>query len=226
MKIINQDKWNGTYCEISQSNPIRWQNLKPISDGVYEPVSHWWKCKDFMNEVVTARSLGNTYAIYGFKCDPKEFFAPEQTTLPLYIKHITAQWEENMQVVNEYVLSQGFPAVPYVKYEEGYVVDIPSEYLHNTLFISIITLFIRMANINAVHKTMEGLAFDSSNSQDTTNYQQAMHKQLGKFPADWGQYVWKSPGGQAVEHGKKEQSFYTSIMHDCGVCRWDWKEAA
>ena len=52
MKILNLEKWNGSYCEIGQTNPLRWQNLKPVSEGVYEAVSHKWKCKDFMNEVV------------------------------------------------------------------------------------------------------------------------------------------------------------------------------
>ena len=226
MKIINQSSWNSSYSEISQNNPIRWQNLKPISEGVYEPVSHWWKCKDFMNEVVTARSLGNIYGIYGFMCDPAKFFAPEQTTLPIYIKYIVPQWEENMLVINDYMLSQGFPAVPYVKYEEGYIIDIPSEYLHNTLFISVITLFIRMANVSTVHTSLESLAKDSENSQDKENYQQAMKKQLGKFPKDWEQYIWKTGGGVEAVHGDSKQTFYTSVMHNCGVCSWDWKEAA
>ena len=100
MQIINQDKWNSSYCEIGQSNPLRWQNLKKLTGDEYEPTTHWWKCKDFMNEVVSSRYTKQTYSIYGFNVDPKTFFNEKDKYLPILLKNILPGWDSNIAVVN------------------------------------------------------------------------------------------------------------------------------
>lgn len=224
LTINNLEKWNSEpYCEIGQSNPIRWMNLKPVGEDIYEPVSYWWKCKDFLNDAITAKHLGKTFSIYGFQCNPAIFFAPEQEDMFLLLKNVLPSWYGNIEVVNEYLLSQGFPSIQYQSLENNRLfIQLPSVYLHNTMFISQVTLFIRMANIKTVHESMEGLSKDPDNSSEKVNYEACMKKPLGEFPEELLDYIWYYDSVYNCKHGDKNQSIMTSKMHNCGVVGWGW----
>lgn len=222
MKLINLNKWTGSYSEISQQNPIRWMNIRPVDSDTYEPVSHWWKCKDFMNEVVTSYHLRKKFSIYGFTVDPETFFSDDQKELYFLVKNITPAWEENMLVVNDFLLSEGFPAVQYKKLEEYYWLCIPEIYLYNTFFISAVTLLIRMANVSTVYQTMEELVKDSGNTQDLENYQALVKKPLSEFPFELEEYIWYYDKNNNLKHWDFESTIMTSNMHNCGVVNWGW----
>ena len=103
MKIIGLDKWQGTYAEIGQTNPLRWQNLKLVGEQTYEPVSHKWKCKDFMNEVVTSYHTKRDFAIYGFSVKHSTFFDELQNELPMLLHNVLPGFDSNMKIVNKYL---------------------------------------------------------------------------------------------------------------------------
>ncbi len=225
MKIIGLDKWQGTYAESGQTNPLRWQNLKPIEDGVYEVVSKQWKCKDFMNEVVTSFHTKRDFSIYGFSVKHSTFFSEGQADLPILLHNVKAGWEDNMEVVNDYLDSQDFMTVSWEKFDEGkFVVVIPGIYLMNTMFMSQVTLFIRLANTEKVYGSINDMCNDPINKQDANNLAACFKKPLKDFPKSLEQYIWYYDDTNNLKHGVDKSVYIpTSYMHNCGVVSWGWE---
>jgi hypothetical protein len=227
MKLVNLDKWNiQNYAEIGQTNPLRWQNLKLVGPDTYEPVSKWWMCKDFMNEVVTSFHLGRDFSIYGFEVTHNKFFNKEDTCLPLRLKGVAKSFLVNMGVVNEHLLNEGFPAVEYESINDGQVfIRIPLEYLCNTLFMSQVTLFIRLANTNKEYLTLANMVKDPKNAEDSSNFNACLKKPLGSFPTSLSEYLWYYDDAQNCPRNiDASKNIQTSLMHNCGVVSWGWKE--
>ena len=226
MQIINLDKWNGTYAEIGQTNPMRWQNLKLVEPGVYTPVSNKWKCKDFMNEVVTSYHTGRDFSIYSFSVKHSEFFNHDELDLPILLHNLLPGWAYNMNVVNEFLLDQGCPEVTWQAFDldgKQAVIIVPSYYLANTLFMSQVTLFIRLANTEAVYQSLDEMCNDKVNKQDRPNLDACFKKPLKDFPEKLEPYLWyyneESNLRRDVPLGT---SIQTSLMHNCGVVNWGW----
>jgi len=220
MNIIGLDKWTGSYSEIGQTNPLRWQNLKPVEGG-YEVVSHKWKCKDFMNEVVTSFHTGRDFSIYGFSVENKKFFSKGQANLPILLHNILPGWVYNMEVVNAYLTDQGFPEVAYNNDDKHWMVIIPGVYLTNTLFMSQVTLFIRLANTESVYKTINDMCNDKVNKQDATNLAACFKKPLKDFPEKLEPYLWYyDPERNLKRDVPARTPIQTSLMHNCGVVNW------
>lgn len=226
MKIVGLEKWSGSYAEIGQTNPLRWQNLRPIGNGVFEAVSKQWKCKDFMNEVVTSFHTGRDFSIYGFTVEHNKFFAEGQQRLPILLHNVKAGWKDNMEVVNDYLLEQGFEDVyTEVLPNNQALINIPPIYLTNTMFMSQVTLFIRLANTETVYGSINEMCNDKLNKQDANNLAACFKKPLKDFPKELEQYIWYYNDEQNLKHGAdKSATINTSLMHNCGVVSWGWKE--
>jgi len=227
MNIINASQWDsGTYNEIGQSNPLRWQNLKLVGPDTYEPVSRWWKCKDFMNEVVTSFHTGRNFSIYSFQVTHSTFFNKEDTCLPLRLKRVAKSFLVNMEVANEHLLNEGFPAVEYGSINDGQVfIRIPLEYLCNTLFMSQVTLFIRLANTEKEYPTLKDMVKDYKNEGDSENFNACLKKPLSQFPTSLSEYLWYYNDAQNCPRNiDASKNIQTSLMHNCGVVSWGWKE--
>ncbi len=225
MKIIGLDKWSGSYAEIGQTNPLRWQNLKPVEEGVYEVVSKQWKCKDFMNEVVTSFHTGRTFSIYGFTVEHSKFFSEGQADLPTLLHNVKAGWEANMKVVNDYLDSQDFMVLSWEKFEDGkFVITIPGLYLMNTMFMSQVTLFIRLANTEKEYGSINEMCNDPINKQDSNNLAACFKKPLKDFPKSLEQYIWYYDDSRNLKHDAgATATIQTGLMHNCGVVSWGWK---
>jgi len=222
MNIIGLDKWNSSYSEIGQSNPLRWQNLKPVAGG-YEVVSHKWKCKDFMNEVVTSFHTGRDFSIYGFSVENSKFFSEEQHTLPILLHNVLPGWIYNMEVVNDYLLEQGYPEVAIYHDDKHWIVNIPGVYLANTLFMSQVTLFIRLANTTEVYGSINEMCNDPLNKQDAGNLAACFKKPLKDFPVALGDYIWYYDDARNLRYdAPASATIQTSLMHNCGVVNWGW----
>ena len=225
MKLVNFSMWYYlNYAEMGQSNPIQWMNLKLVGPDTYEPVSKWWRCKDFMNEVVVAFHLERNFSIYGFQVTHSEFFSKGAISLPIFLKGLSESFLVNMEVVNEHLLHEGYLEVPLEPQENGNVlVLLPLEYLCNTLFMSHVTLYIRLANTKEKHGTIKEMADNLKQNQDKPNYAACLKKPLSTFPPELGEYLWYYD----KEHNcprdiAASQNIQTSLMHNCGVVGWGW----
>jgi len=223
MNIIGLDKWTGSYAEIGQTNPLRWQNLKPVEGG-YEVVSHKWKCKDFMNEVVTSFHTGRDFSIYGFSVENKKFFSDGQSSLPILLHNILPGWMANIEVVNHYLLEQGYPEVTMKELDNKQAfINIPGVYLINTLFMSQVTLFIRLANTESVYGSIDEMCDDKVNKQDRTNLDNCFKKPLKDFPEKLQPYLWYYDEQRNLKRNDgATATIQTSLMHNCGVVNWGW----
>jgi len=226
MKLINFNKWDTQdYAEIGQTNPLRWMNLKLVGPDTYEPVSKWWKCKDFMNEVVTSFHLGRDFSIYGFQVNHSTFFNKEGTCLPLLLKGVSKSFLVNMEVVNEHLLHEGYPAVDIYQHDVGAFIKIPLEYLANTLFMSQVTLFIRLANTEKEYDTLSDMVKDKHNKGDEANFNACLKKPLSSFPPKLGKYIWYYDSNRNCTYDfPADKNIQTSLMHNCGVVNWGWAE--
>ena len=224
MNIINFNKWDSQPdAEVGQQNPLRWMNLKPVKENTYEPVSYWWMCKDFMNDAITAKWLGKTFKIYGFECDPKKFYSPGQKGMPCLLKGILPGFYDNMEMVNDKLEELGFPPIEVKKLEEDRVfINIPEEYLDNTLFISTVTLYIRLANCEGVHETLEECLSESVNRDSVKYYEATKKKPINKYPEKLKPYVWYYGAYNCPKDGSNT-SFMTSTMHNCGVVNFTFE---
>lgn len=222
MKLLSFDKWNAeNYAEIGQTNPLRWMNLKLVGPDTYEPVSKWWKCKDFMNEVVTSFHLGRDFSIYGFRVTHNEFFNKDDVCLPLLLKNVSKSFLVNMEVVNEHLLHEGYPAVEVYPHDMGAFIKIPLEYLANTLFMSQVTLFIRLANTEEEYESIPNMLKDKHNRGDEVNFNACLKKPLGSFPPNLSEYLWYYDDERNCHRDHpKDKNIQTSLMHNCGVVSW------
>lgn len=225
MNIKNLEKWNGSYAEIGQTNPLRWQNLRLLDDGSYEAVSHKWKCKDFMNEVVTSYHTGRVFSIYGFTVKHSEFFAKDTEELPILLHNCLPGFTHNLMCVNEMLVEDGMPEVIFMPLGDGkYFISIPSYYMCNTLFMSQITLFIRLCNTEEKYKTLQEMCNDKLNRQDQENLNAALKKPMKDFPAKLWDYIWYYSDDNNLKNDEsaKTKPIQTSLMHNCGVVNWGW----
>jgi hypothetical protein len=226
MQIINLDKWSGSYAEIGQTNPLRWQNLKLVGEGVYEPVSHKWKCKDFMNEVVTSYHTKRDFSIYGFTVKHSTFFDSLQNELPILLHNVLPGFDSNMKVVNKYLNDQGILDVLVLPAPTGPTtrfIQIDGHALMNTFFMSQVTLFIRLANTEKVYQSLQEMCNDPLNKQDANNLAACFKKPIKDFPKALEDYIWYYDDQRNLKHGAdKSTTIQTSLMHNCGVVSWGW----
>jgi hypothetical protein len=177
-----------------------------------------------MNEVVTSFHTKREFSIYGFNVNYNKFFSEDQSDLPILLHNVLPGWEANMQVVNDYLDSQDCMTLDWEKFEDGkFVVHIPGLYLMNTLFMSQVTLFIRLANTEKEYGSIKDMCNDSINKQDTNNLAACFKKPLKDFPKALYNYIWYYDGQRNLKHDVPgSATVQTSLMHNCGVVSWGW----
>lgn len=210
------------YSEMSQTNPLKWMNLKPVGKDKFECVSCWWQCKDFMNDALTAKYLKKSFSIYGFRCDPSVFFTENQKHMYFLLKEVLPGFMENINSVNAFLTSIKFPRVIVKCIDDFVFVELPSKYLENTLFISTITLFIRLANTIEKYSSLEEMIQDPLNRGDKSNFQACLQKPMNKLPAKYKDVVWSYGNSYECRKDGTSPHFMTSTMHNCGVVNWSW----
>jgi hypothetical protein len=140
----------GSYAEVPQQSPMRWVNLTLTDDGYLKGLSRWWKCKDFMNDVVIKTMLGKSFPMYGF--DNSVFSAQHCNYVGVKnVGDFFVEWVTGF--VNPWLLSKGLPEVS-INPAEGcdveWVLGIPIDYFQNTFFISSLTSIIRAGTYGKV----------------------------------------------------------------------------
>ena len=129
-----------SFLEVGQKALLRWALCYKNGD-VFEGQHGWWKCKDFLNDVVVYLRTGKEFGIYGF--NNKAQINEEGGYLAL--KNVPAFFEDNLLLLNEQLLSMGLEPIECFAGagEVEKVVLVPSFYWTNTFFISMITSLIR-----------------------------------------------------------------------------------
>ena len=142
LTVIKPTKSFSSYVEVGQVNPLRWRLCFKNGDKL-TPQSNWWKCKDFMNDVVIYLRTGKVFSVYSFHNEQKI----NEEGGYMALKNVHQDFEWNLPILNKYLESKGFPGLSLVPHQAEddttHVVLIPTIYWQNTFYISYITALIR-----------------------------------------------------------------------------------
>lgn len=210
----------GGYSEVSQTAPLRWVMMHE-QDGTLTAQHTWWKCKDFLNDVVVFLRTGQQFGIYGFNNTAKINDAGGY----LALKHVPPFFAKTLKLLNEYLGSKKLPKIMPVDTDKAqdveWVLLVPSFYWTSTFAISLITSLIRACvyadestfkKCVAHESTLEGY-FDRTMAlfvpENFTKIEQLIYLNY--------QYSFKKPPASSSTH----------IIHDAGLQSWtnSWKNA-
>lgn len=214
---FNNKQITGTYAEIGQTNPLRWTNLFREEDGSFTRQSFKWKCKDFLNEIVS-KGKGNKTCVYGYECWSWKVNPEGEWML---LEHIVDKkvFLENLGSINKWVEASGYPPVEFLD-EEELVIMVPRKYFENTYSISFISYFIRVANCQAVVKDWNDHPTKSiDNPFGPTHYPTVMKQGVKPPVPDYWYYIGKKntalgvPDSYSV-HNNGVNGWLTACMMD------------
>jgi len=212
------------YSEEGQNNSIRWNVLKNVDESTFVPVTYSLMCKDFLNEVIMCYHTGKPFSIYGFQAKPS-MFNKEWEGLPVLLTGLNEMFYKNLKIINKYLKEHEFPQLKTEKVDQipdACVVNIPEKYMENTFFISQITLFMRMANLDILKETFEELGAALKGDKNHKYYQNAVKKPISKMHKDLEKYIYYWNPDNNFKHGDTKDVM-TSHIHNCGVVNWGWK---
>lgn len=149
MKFI-KDFENHSLIENGQSNPIRWQVIVPTEDpNVFKEVTQPFKCRDYFNDIIISSKIQEDFECYGFETSYKKL----EGISGLYLKltQLHSCFEENLLYVNKLLKEQDVPEISLIwKDQATAVVHLDEFYKTSSFHISLITVYIRLANKNKV----------------------------------------------------------------------------
>lgn len=225
---FNHSKTSTPYCEVSQQNALRWFQLKEIEEGIYETVSGKWKCKDFMNDATVGYHKGVKFDIYGFKTKP-ENFNKSSDHFPLLVELWKVEldsFEHNLATVNEWLIEQNCEIIQtdlVAGHQENYVlIKLPLQALHNTYFMSMYTLLVRVAHLDKKCDTFKQL-IDNSCNQDRELLKTLQLKPPSSLNEKDYEYIVRTGLNEqyCIKHSDNLTHVdYPSMVHDCGIVGW------
>jgi hypothetical protein len=219
MKIII--KPTGGYAEETQPNPMRWLMLYRQPDGSFHSHGAWIKCKDFFNDYAYTKQTGNAFQIYGFK--PNEMkVAPKDQPEYMLLDNITKSWPYNMKVMNDWLLDQGMPVVPFTEHEGQWLIQLDPVYWHNTYFISLISLIIRLMNTDKEFKTFaEAISWKNFPQRDQGKWDPVVKAGFFfKIPKKYWKYMWFCGPERNSDNTPHTHYGISNLVHNCGVLEW------
>ncbi|HET8685996.1 MAG TPA: hypothetical protein VFM18_04950 [Methanosarcina sp.] len=149
MKFIKDFK-EYSLTENSQSNPIRWQVIVPTEhQDTFKEITQPFKCRDYFNDIIISSKIEEDFECYGFRTSYKKL----EGISGLYLKltQLYSCFEENLLYVNKLLKEQDVPEISLIwKDQATAVVHLDEFYKTSSFHISLITIYIRLANKNTV----------------------------------------------------------------------------
>jgi hypothetical protein len=200
---------SGSYSEVSQIAPLRWA-LTYREGDTFAGQHAWWKCKDFLNDVVIYLQTGKEFSIYGFQNKAKLNDDGGYVAL----KNVPDFFEHNLALLNEGLIERGFTPIDYLHEGDSHVVLIPTEYWTNTFFISAITSLIR----SCVYAKCDTFKECMDKEPTLTGFSEKLLEQFklenaGKFNS----LLFLS---HQYNNSNHPASYNTHIYHDAGLQSW------
>ncbi len=211
----------GHYAEESQPNPLTWYILKQIGEDTFQNVSAPIICKDFFNDLAYTLQTGHAFEIYGFQAGKMEL----KKDKPIYmlLTETTPNWQANIfDVLNPWLASQGMPILLLHKADNGTVIEFDPKYFRNTYNISLVSLIIRLLNIEHTFKDFnEVKAFKKFPLKDQNKWDQVVKKNIFfDVPSKMQDYIWYC--GETANSKVTKHTDYgiPQYVHNNGVLSW------
>jgi len=156
MKFI-KDFEEHSLIENNQSNPIRWQVIIPTEhQDTFKEITQPFKCRDYFNDIIISSKIEDDFECYGFRTSYKKL----EGISGLYLKltNLYSCFEENLLYVNKLLKEQDVPEISLIwSDKDKAVVHLDEYYKTSSFHISLITIYLRLANQNKVVTTVSEL---------------------------------------------------------------------
>jgi hypothetical protein len=217
IKLTNDSR----YCEVGQTNPLRWKTLFKEKDGSFIDQSGWIKCKDFFNDTLAYFKVGTKFSIYGYKNDIKKneegvyFLLKEIKDMDSFI--------DGLNVMNVRLFKDLKCEVAYWPQEKGQcVILLPNQIWESTYILSLATMIIRCANYGYKYKEWEDF-FAPGTPMNTVEH--AFTEKAKKFTKEHGFLVPKEYRKYWWFFNKQHNSGTNpnatgGTIHNNGACEW------
>jgi hypothetical protein len=209
-----------SYAEEGQPNPLRWCILSGTPETGFVNETSWLRCKDFFNDYVVAYNGGKRFGIYGFSTE-KMVLAPQGTPVYIAVDATTKAFSFNMATFNTWLQDNELPPVPYTPYEGKWVLEFDPFYFSNTYNVSLVSLIIRLCNVEEEFETFEDLIHHKGFApKDQQKWDKVV--EAGRFfnlPEEMKKYVWYASKDANSENYKDGYSL-ASLVHHGGVLSW------
>jgi hypothetical protein len=218
-KIVQNDK--STYCEVPQTNPLRWKTLFREADGSFVDQSGWIKCKDFYNDTVAYFKEGSVFSIYSYKNAIKK----NEEGVYFLLKFIADKesFLHNIEALNPQLsFDLGTCLECWDQGDDEVVILIPNELWESTYQISLVTMMIRLCNYGVVYEKWDDFFAEKApiNTVEhafTEDAKKNAQKWGFKVPEPFGEY-WYYCGPEYNSKVKPKQT--GGYIHNNGVSNW------
>lgn len=203
-----------TLSEFPQKNKLRWQVLSK-KDDVLIAQSPWFKCKDFLNDVV-ARRHGCVFKIYGLDNQPLN---GEPDGVFLLLKNLSSSFLNNYQRSVAPRLKQDLDVeVVFSRLDEYLCAFVPAKLWTKTYYISLWAYLIRVCSNRYDYKDWEQLFDDVDGPAYTKEFDKPLKpiKKTGFCLPETEENVWFRSGHQSSET-RTVSDYY---IHNCGYLTW------
>ena len=220
MKITFVNK--PTYAEEGQPNPLRWCILSGTPETGFTNESSWLRCKDFFNDYAVAYNGGKRFQIYGFSTEKMNI--PKKGE-PVYmaLDATTKAFPFNLGKFNTWLKDKDLPTIVYRPYEGKWIIEIAPYYFSNTYHISLLSLIIRLCNMDVEFKDFESLTeYKSFPTKDQQKWDQVVAaKRFFNLPEQMKKYVWYASKDKNSELTPDSDYSLASLVHNCGILQWN-----
>lgn len=211
-----------TYAEEGQPNPLRWAILSKDADGNFTNETSWLRCKDFFNDYVVAYNGGKRFNIYGFSTE-KMALPKKGEDVYIALDALTSSFEYNLERLNEWLISQILPIIPYEMSQcNKIVLSFDSFYFSNTYNVSLVSLIIRLLNVDTHFTSFEEvIKYKDFAPKDQQKWDVAV--KAGVFfniPDQFNKYVWYINKETNSEVTPNTHYSYASLVHNNGLISW------
>lgn len=212
---------NTSYCEIPQTNPLRWRIMFREGDTLTSQ-SGLIKCKDFFNDVVAWNKAQAVFSIYNFNNKVK--FNEEGLYFHLTNIADNKRFIQNIEkAINpKLVEGSGLAITCYDQAPGEVVICIPMAAWESTYIISLLTMLIRVCNYAPAFEDWNSLfakdsplcSVETAFSPETLKFTQEHGFVLpDAFKGEW----YYSTSGYCATSGKAIRS---GIIHNNGANGW------
>ena len=210
-----------TYAEEGQPNPIRWAILSGTPETGFINETSWLRCKDFFNDYCVAYNGGKRFNIYGFSTEKMNI--PKKGE-PVYIAldATTEAFPFNLGEFNTWLKGQELPTIVYTPYISMWVLEFPEFYFNNTYNISLVSLIIRLLNVDKEFTSFEEvIKYKDFPAKDQQKWDVAVASGIYfKLPDAANKYVWYIDKNTNSEKTDSSHYSYSSLVHNNGLISW------
>lgn len=208
------------YAEEHQPNPLTWYILKKTGKDTFVNVSAPIVCKDFFNDLAYTLMTGKSFGIYDFNAG--KFKLPANEPVYMLLTKTTPQFLTNLtSVLNPELLASQMPMIGAMEVDNGILVSFDPKFFNNTYNISLVSLIIRLLNIEHSFKDFEEVKkYDGFPMKDQLKWNAVVAKNKWfSLPEKFKEYVWYC-GPQHNSKTLTDEYQLSQLVHNNGVLSW------